>query len=58
MSYKKTFTLRLSEELLNRLHYTAKSNKRSVNSEIEFIAEKYLKEFEKEHGSIPEVEAD
>ena len=58
MKDRRTFTLRLTDELLNRLHYVSKLNKRSVNSEIEFIVEEHIKKFEKENGSIPETAKD
>ena len=56
MKYKKTFTLRLNEPLLNKLHYASDINKRSVNNQIEVIIEQFIKDFEKEHGLIPQVD--
>ncbi|WPX08182.1 Arc family DNA-binding protein [Anaerocellum danielii] len=47
-----TFTLRLPEKLLAKLRVIAGINKRSVNKEIEFLVERYVKEFEEKHGEI------
>ena len=57
MNYRKTFTLRLEEKMLEKLHYTADKNKRSLNNQIEVILEKFLDDFEKTYGVIP-VEQD
>uniref|UniRef100_A0A7C5V684 Arc family DNA-binding protein n=1 Tax=Caldicellulosiruptor owensensis TaxID=55205 RepID=A0A7C5V684_9FIRM len=47
-----TFTLRIPEKLLAKLRVVANINKRSVNKEIEFLIERYIEEFEAEHGEI------
>jgi hypothetical protein len=46
-NYFTPFSLRVDEELLEKIKDIAKSNKRSTNKEIEFILEKYIKENEK-----------
>ena len=52
MNYRKTFTLRIEEKMLEKLHYAANKNKRSLNNQIEVVLEKYLEDFEKEYGTI------
>ncbi|HBC94338.1 MAG TPA: hypothetical protein DCZ10_15925 [Pelotomaculum sp.] len=46
------FSLRVPEPLLNKLRKIAEANKRSTNKEIEFLIEKHVQEYEKEHGPI------
>ena len=58
MNNRKTFTLRLDEKLLNKLHYVSGKNKRSVNNQIEVLVEQFIEEFEKENGSIPQSDND
>lgn len=41
---KKTFTLRIEEETLEKIRKIAEENKRSLNSEIEFLIEKAIKQ--------------
>ena len=50
---KRQFTLRVQEHNFEKIKYIAGINKRSIAMEIEFIMERYIKEFEKENGSIP-----
>lgn len=45
-NYYSPFSLRISEELLNKLKEIAKENKRSANKEIEFALEQYVKQYE------------
>ena len=37
-----------------KLRTIANAQKRSENKEIEFVLEEYIKQYEKEHGIIPE----
>lgn len=53
MNSRKTFTLRIEEDTLNRLHYIAKLNKRSANNQIEILIETFISDFEKANGEIP-----
>ncbi len=53
-NYYQPFSLRISEEMHYKLRVIAKAHKRSENKEIEFILEEYIKQYEKEHGIIPE----
>ena len=51
--YKDKFTLRIDETVMNKIDVIADKNKRSINGHIEFILEKYIEEYEKDHGPIP-----
>lgn len=51
-NYYPPFSLRISEELHEKLKYIARENKRSENKEIEFVLEQYVKKYEKENGKI------
>ena len=44
--YFTPFSLRISEELLEKIKELAKKNKRSANKEIEFILESYVEKLE------------
>ncbi len=52
MNSRKTFTLRLDEKMLDKLHFVSEKNKRSVNNQIEFLLEQFIEDFEKENGVI------
>lgn len=45
--------IRFQPELLYKITQVAKGNKRSLNSQLEFLAEACVKEYEKENGEIP-----
>lgn len=51
-NYYSPFSLRISEELLDKIKHIADLNKRSANKEIEFILEDYVRKYEKENGTI------
>ena len=51
-NYYTPFSLRVSEELLDKVKQLAAAHKRSANKEIEFALEQYVAAYEKEHGSI------
>lgn len=51
-NYFSPFSLRISEELLEKIKFIASSNKRSANKEIEFILENAVKDYEKTNGEI------
>lgn len=51
-NYFSPFSLRISEELLEKVKVIAASNKRSANKEIEFILENAVKDYEKLNGEI------
>ena len=44
--------VRFEPELLYKITQVAKHNKRSLNAQLEFLAEKCVKEFEEENGEI------
>ena len=45
--------IRFEPELLYKIAYIAKQNKRSLNAQLEYLAQNCVKEFEKENGVIP-----
>ncbi len=50
--------IRFEPELLCKIAYVAKQNKRSLNAQLEYLAQKCVDEYEKENGEIliPESE--
>ena len=44
--------IRFSEELLRKITYIAKKNHRSLNAQLEHLAQMCVDEYEKENGSI------
>ncbi|MEN6349923.1 MAG: Arc family DNA-binding protein [Syntrophomonas sp.] len=50
------FTLRTSNELLQKIGYIAEANGRSANKEIEMLLKRYVAQYEKKHGLIPAEE--
>ncbi len=45
--------IRFEPELLYKIAYVAKQNKRSLNAQLEFLAQECVREFEQAHGAIP-----
>lgn len=45
--------IRFEPELLYKIAYVAKDNKRSLNAQLEFLAQNCVKEFESANGPIP-----
>lgn len=45
--------IRFEPELLYKITYIAKENKRSLNAQLEYLAEICVKNYEKENGEIP-----
>lgn len=45
--------IRFEPELLYKISYVAKQNKRSLNAQLEYLAQNCVKEYEKNNGSIP-----
>ena len=45
--------IRFEPELLYKITYVAKENKRSLNAQLEFLAQNCVKEFEINNGMIP-----
>ena len=50
---KKQTGIRFEPELLHKLAYIAKQNKRSLNGQLEFLAMECVKAYEKENGELP-----
>lgn len=50
---KRRYTLRLQDENFDKVKYIAEKSKRSIAMQIEYIIEKYIEEYEKDHGPIP-----
>ncbi len=53
MANKVQTGLRLEPELLYKIAYVAKANKRSLNAQLEYLSENCVKEFEEVNGQIP-----
>jgi hypothetical protein len=51
-NYYTPFSLRVSENLLDKIKVIAVENKRSANKEIEFALSQYVKKYETEYGKI------
>ena len=49
---KRVFTLRLPDEVLEKIGMLATQQHRSVTNYIEFVLLQHLEELEREHGSI------
>ena len=45
--------IRFEPELLYKITHVAKQNKRSLNAQLEYLAQKCVEDYEKEHGQIP-----
>ena len=54
--YYQPFSLRISEEMHRKLKQIAALHTRSENKEIEYILEEYIRNFEKERGTLPDTE--
>ena len=48
----KSVSIRIEEEMLNKIGYVADYEGRSVNSHVLVLIRENLKKFEEEHGSI------
>ncbi|MCL1819437.1 MAG: Arc family DNA-binding protein [Oscillospiraceae bacterium] len=44
--------IRFEEEMLSKIAYIAKKNRRSLNAQLEFLAQKCIEEYELENGKI------
>ena len=51
-NYYAPFSLRVSEELLDKIKHIAAQHKRSANKEIEFVLEQYVHQYEQTHGPL------
>ena len=50
--------IRFKEEMLLKISYIAKKNCRSLNAQLEFLAQNCIEKYEKENGSIKIPEED
>lgn len=51
-NYYAPFSLRVSEDLLDKIKRIAAQHKRSANKEIEFVLEQYVQQYEQAHGPL------
>lgn len=45
--------IRFTPELLYKITYVSKNNMRSLNAQLEYLAQTCVNEYEKENGKIP-----
>lgn len=45
--------IRFEPELLYKITYVAKDNKRSLNAQLEYLAQNCVREYETKNGPIP-----
>ena len=50
---KRQTGIRFEPELLYKISFISKQNKRSLNAQLEFLAQECVKVYEQEHGEIP-----
>lgn len=50
--------IRFDPELLYKISFVAKQNKRSLNAQLEFLAQECVREYEKINGAIPVADED
>lgn len=50
---KKSYPLRIEDELYLKIQFIANAHSRSLNKEFEFLLKQYTSEFEKKEGIIP-----
>ena len=50
--------VRFTEDMLVKITYIAKKNRRSLNRQLEFITQNCIDEYEKQFGPIPITEED
>lgn len=48
----KAISIRMNDDMLDKLHYIADYEGRSANGQIVHMVRKLIEEFEKEHGEI------
>ena len=51
-NYYPPFSLRIPEELIDKVKSIALENKRSTNKELEYIIQAYVDHWEKQNGKI------
>lgn len=48
----KSYSLRIKNELQDKVRHIANKEKRPINTQYEIIVEQYIQQYEKEHGVI------
>lgn len=43
---------RFDEDIIKKIQYLSKFSRRSMNSQIEFMVEEYIRQYEKQNGEI------
>lgn len=56
VTYKRQFTLRLSDKNFEKVKHIADINKRSIAMQIEYLIERYIENWEKDNGKIAVTE--
>lgn len=51
----KNLTIRIDEEMLNKLHYIADYEGRSANGQVTVLIRDCIEEYEAKHGKIEEI---
>ena len=49
-------TVRMEQELVNKINKIAQEENRSTNQEIVYAVKKYVEQYEKEHGHVNSAE--
>ena len=49
---RRTFTLRIEDEMLDKLRILAEKDRRSINAKILIVLDKHIKDYEKKNGTI------
>lgn len=52
-NYYSPFSVRVPDELLDKIKKLAAMNKRSANKQVEYILEKFIEQWEAENGPLP-----
>lgn len=52
-NYYSPFSVRVPDELLDKIKKLAAMNKRSANKQVEYILEKFIDQWEAENGPLP-----
>lgn len=45
-------TVRMNQELIDKINKIAENEKRSTNQQIVYVLEKYIDQYEREHGKL------
>ena len=57
MKGRKHLSIRMDEEMHDKFQYIAAYEGRSMSGQILYLIQKCVREFEREHGPIPEEES-